>query len=61
MQQLDSKLDKIQNHNISNFKKYRDNICSDICSEYKGGTFEGIRYGNCIVSLDRWYLEEVLQ
>lgn len=59
MQKFDSKLDKIQNHDINNFKKYRDSMCSDISSEYEGGTFESVKYGNCVVSLDRWYLNQL--
>ncbi|MBK2106811.1 DUF1311 domain-containing protein [Francisella philomiragia] len=59
MQMYDKKLDSLKNSNIKEFKKYRDNICSNISSAYNGGTYESIKYGNCIISLDRWFLEEV--
>ncbi|WP_052399192.1 lysozyme inhibitor LprI family protein [Candidatus Francisella endociliophora] len=59
MQKFDTKLDKIQDHNIKKFKKYRDNICSDVSSSYKGGTYESVKYGNCIISLNKWYLKQL--
>ncbi|AJI46901.1 lysozyme inhibitor LprI family protein [Francisella philomiragia] len=59
MQTYDKKLDSLKDSNIKDFKKYRDNICSKISSTYSGGTYESIKYGNCIISLDRWYLKEL--
>lgn len=59
MQKHDNKLDKLQNHNIKSFKEYRNKICSDISSSYKGGTYESVKYGNCIISLDKWYLKQL--
>ncbi|ASG67741.1 hypothetical protein fh0823_04830 [Francisella halioticida] len=59
MQKLDSKLDNIQNHNIKNFKKYRNKICSDISATYNGGSYESVKYGNCIISMDRWFLRQL--
>ncbi|MBY7735012.1 DUF1311 domain-containing protein [Francisella philomiragia] len=59
MQTYDKKLDSLKGSNIKDFRKYRDNICSNISSTYSGGTYESIKYGNCIISLDRWFLEEV--
>ncbi|AVC44507.1 hypothetical protein B4919_06780 [Francisella tularensis subsp. novicida] len=59
MQIYDTKLNDVQNHDIKNFKKYRDNICYDISSTYKGGTYQAIKYGNCVISLDKWYLQQL--
>ena len=53
---IDTKIDKIKNQDIEKFKKYRKNICSDISSRYKCGTFESVRYGNCVLSLSEWYI-----
>ena len=46
MQIYNTKLNDVQNHDIKNFKKYRNSICSDISSIYKGGTYQSIKYGN---------------
>lgn len=59
MQNLDEKLDKIKNHSIQEFKKYRHKICSNISSTYKDSSYEAIKYGNCIISLDKWYIEQL--
>ncbi|WP_150463944.1 DUF1311 domain-containing protein [Francisella sp. XLW-1] len=59
MQTYDKKLYSLKGSNIKDFKGYRDNICSDISSAYNGGTYASIKYGNCIISLDRWFLEEM--
>ncbi|AEI36432.1 lysozyme inhibitor LprI family protein [Francisella salina] len=59
MQTYDKKLDSLKGSNIKDFKRYRDNICSNISSAYNGGTYESIKYGNCIISLNRWFLEEM--
>lgn len=59
MQKYDNKLDKIKNHDIKSFKEYRNKICSDISSTYKGGTYESVKYGNCVISLDKWYLKQL--
>ncbi|GMN88829.1 lysozyme inhibitor LprI family protein [Francisella sciaenopsi] len=59
MQTYDKKLDSLKGSNIKDFKRYRDNICSDISSAYNGGTYESIKYGNCIISLDRWFLKQL--
>ncbi|QIV96811.1 DUF1311 domain-containing protein [Allofrancisella inopinata] len=59
MQNLDKKLDKIGSHNIQQFKKYSYKICSTISSAYKGGSYEAIKYGNCIITLDEWYIEQL--
>jgi len=59
MVSLDSKLDKVQNHDVANFKKSRDITCSDISSTYEGGSYLSVKYGNCIISLDRWYLNQI--
>ena len=58
MEKLDNKLNKIKNHKISNFKKYRNKICSDIALVYEGGTYQSVKYGNCIISLDKWYINQ---
>ena len=58
MENLDNKLDKLQNHNIVEFKKFRDKICSDISSTYEGGSYQSVKYGNCVISLDKWYLNQ---
>ncbi|MBF9008445.1 DUF1311 domain-containing protein, partial [Francisella tularensis] len=33
--------------------------CYDISSTYKGGTYQAIKYGNCVISLDKWYLQQL--
>lgn len=58
MQKLDNKIEKIPNLNINNLRKYRDKICSDISSSYKGGTYEAVKYGNCVISFDKWFLKQ---
>ena len=58
MEILDNKLDKLQNHNIVEFKKFRDKICNDISSTYEGGSYQSVKYGNCVVSFDKWYLNQ---
>ena len=59
MEKLNSKLDNAQNHNVANFKKSRDITCNDISSTYEGGSYLSVKYGNCIISLDRWYLNQI--
>ena len=58
MKKLDSQLDKLQNHNVADFKKSRDKTCRDISSTYEGGSYQSIKYGNCVVSLDKWYVNQ---
>lgn len=59
MQIYDTKLNNVQNHYIKNFKKYRNSLCSNISSIYKSGNSQSIKYGNCIISLDKWFLEKI--
>jgi uncharacterized protein YecT (DUF1311 family) len=59
MAKLDTQITKTDGHNIKMLKNYRNKICSDISSSYKGGTFEAIKYGNCIISFDKWLLEQM--
>jgi len=58
IEKLDSQLSKLQKHNIVDFKKSRDKICNDIISIYEGGSYQSIKYGNCIISLDKWYINQ---
>jgi uncharacterized protein YecT (DUF1311 family) len=59
MGQLDNQLDKVQNHNTLDFKKSRNLTCTDISSTYEGGSYLSVKYGNCVISLDRWYLNQI--
>ncbi len=36
---LDDQLKKVKNHNINDFKEYRDKVCSYISSTYEGGSY----------------------
>lgn len=45
--------------NSKTFKNNRDDICSNIAAKYHGGTYESVRYGNCIIDLDKWYLKQL--
>ena len=58
MKNLDNQLDKLQNHNVVNFKKSRDKICNDVSSTYEGGSYQSVKYGNCIISLNKWYINQ---
>lgn len=58
MKKYDNRLDKIKDQNVVEFKKSRDNTCADISSAYKGGSYQSVKYGNCIISLDKWYINQ---
>lgn len=51
-------LDNIQNHDIKEFKELRNKICQNVSDVYKGGSFQSISYGNCVISLSDWYIEQ---
>ena len=58
MAKLDNKLDKLRNHNVVDFKKSRDNICNDVKSAYEDGSYQSVKYGNCAISLVKWYINQ---
>ncbi|WP_234393369.1 DUF1311 domain-containing protein [Francisella adeliensis] len=58
MANFESKINQLENHDIVNFKNYRDKICNDISSTYEGGSYKSVKYGNCVVSLDKWYIQQ---
>ena len=59
MLNLDVQLKATKNNNVKIFKIQRDDICKNISTPYKTGTYESIKYGNCIISLDNWYLDQI--
>ncbi len=54
---LNTEINTIKNQDTESFKKHRDQICTDISSKYSDGTFESVSYGNCVVSLSKWYID----
>ncbi|MFC4891540.1 DUF1311 domain-containing protein [Pseudofrancisella aestuarii] len=51
-------IDKIKNHNTEEFQELRNKICQNVSYVYKGGSFQSISYGNCVISLSDWYIEQ---
>lgn len=44
---------------IAKFKTLRRSLCELASSKFKGGTYESVRYGHCVLSLTHWFLEEL--
>lgn len=44
---------------VEKFIQWRHAICELSSDRYKGGTYEGVRYGHCVLSLTSWFVKEL--
>lgn len=44
---------------LNAFIPLRHQLCQQVSNRYQGGTFEGINYGNCVISLNNWYMDQM--
>lgn len=45
--------------NLKAFEKSRQNLCQLVANRYQGGSFESIAYGQCYLSLSKWFVQQM--